>query len=201
MNHLETALLGLTSPDPIKFDNSYDALLLDDDERLNTGIIDSIETNHNVPTLTKTLLQILCFRATQSKRQKRWCQRLQGTLIFGRYLRLLLDATEGVNPELKLEAIQCLRDIFEHNMSAAEISELKVQYPQAIYALCYSQAVFATIETLEYIANSDMDTNIQLLATSTLERIRKDYATCNRLGLVDNTHYTELERLERSAVR
>ena len=46
MNTLETALSGLTSPDPIKFDNSYDALLLDDDEKLNNDLIDSIETNH-----------------------------------------------------------------------------------------------------------------------------------------------------------
>ena len=145
-------------------------------------------------TLTKTLLQILCFRATQSKKQKRWCQRLQGTIIFGRYLNLFLDATEGINPELKLEAIQCLRDVFEHNMSASEVSALKVEYPQAIYALCYPQAVASSLDTLEYIADSDVDANIQSLATSTLQKIRKDYVTCNRLGLVDNTHYTELER-------
>ena len=194
MNDLDNALLGLTSPDPIKFDNSYDALLLDDDERLNTEIIDSIETNHNVPTLTKTLLQILCFRATQSKKQDRWCQRLQGTIIFGRYLNLLLDATEGMDPELKLEAIQCVRDIFEHNMSAAELSALTGKYPQAIYPLRYPQAVASSLETLEYIADSDIDANIQSLAKSTVEKIRKDYVTCNRLGLVDNTHYEELER-------
>ena len=194
MNDLDTALLGLTSPDPIKFDNSYDALLLDDDEKLNTELIDSIETNHNVPALTKTLLQILCFRATQSKKQKRWCQRLQGTIIFGRYLNLLLDATEGTHPELKLEAIQCIRDMFEHNMSATEVSTLKATYPQAIYALCYPQAVTASIETLEYIADSDMNANIQSLAQSTIEKIRKDYVSCNRLGLVDNGYYAELER-------
>ena len=194
MNDLETALLGLTSPDPIKFDNSYDALLLDDNERLNTELIDSIETNHNVPALTKTLLQILCFRATQAKKRNRWCQRLQGTIIFARYLHLLLDATENANPELRLEAIQCIRDMFEHNMSASEVSALKVQYPQAIYALCYPQAIDSSIDALEYIADSDMDSSIQILATSTINKIRKDYATCNKLGLVDNTHYVELER-------
>ena len=88
MNDLDTALLGLTSPDPIKFDNSYDALLLDDDERLNLNQLIQ-ETNHNVPALTKTLLQILCLPLNQ--KTKRWCQRLQGTIIFGRYLNLLLD--------------------------------------------------------------------------------------------------------------
>jgi len=194
MNDLDTALHGLTSPDPIKFDNSYDALLLDDDETLNTKLIDSIETNHNVTVLTKTLLQIICFRATQSKKQNRWCQRLQGTIIFARYLHLLLDAAEGMNPELKLEALQCIRDIFEHNMSANQISTLRVEYPQAIYALCYPQAIASTIETLECVADADGDANIQLLAASTIEKIRKDSATCKSLGLVDNTHYTEFER-------
>ena len=110
MNTLETALSGLTSPDPIKFDNSYDTLLLDDDERLNNDLIDSIETNHNAPELTKTLLQILCFRATQAKKSHRWCQRIQGTLTFSRYLNLLLQSTEDVSPALRIEAIQCLSD-------------------------------------------------------------------------------------------
>ena len=113
------------------------------------------------------------FSSHSIKKHKRWCQRLQGTIIFGRYLNLLLDATEGINPELKLEAIQCLRDMFEHNMSATELSALKVEYPQAIYALCYPQAVASSLETLEYIADSDVDANIQSLATSTIERFAK----------------------------
>ena len=194
MNTLETALSGLTSPDPIKFDNSYDALLLDDDEKLNSDLIDSIETNHNAPELTKILLQILCFRATQAKKKHRWCQRIQGTITFSRYLGLLLRATEDVNPGLRLEAIQCLNDIFEHNMNVDELETLKIDYPQAIYPLCYPQAVDSSVTTLENIVESDIDVNVQLLAAATMQKIQKEYAAFYKLGLVDNTHYDELEQ-------
>ncbi len=194
MNTLETALFGLTSPDPIKFDNSYDTLLLDDDERLNNDLIDSIETNHNAPDLTKTLLQILCFRATQAKKEHRWCQRIQGTFTFSRYLNILLQSTEDVNAGLRMEAIQCLSDIFEHNMSVSELNTLKIKYPQAIYPLCYPQAVDSSVATLEGIADSDTDVNVQLLAAVTMRKIQKEYASFYKLGLVDNTHYNELEQ-------
>ena len=194
MNTLETALPGLTSTDPIKFDNSYDSLLLDDDEKLNSDLIDSIETNHNAPELTKVLLQILCFRATQAKKKNRWCQRIQGTITFSRYLTLLLEATEDVNPELRMEAIQCLNDMFEHNMSVSDLETLLIEYPQAVYPLCYPQAVDSSISTLENVVDSDIDVNVQLLAASTIKKIQKEYTTFCKLGWVDNTHYEELEQ-------
>ena len=193
MHTLQTALQGLMSPDPIKFDNSYDALLLDDNESMNNDLIDSIESNHNSPELTKTLLQILCFRATQVKNENRWSQRIQGTLTFGRYIQLLLNAAEDVNPELRLEAIQCLSDMFEHNMTNENLAALLKNYPRAIYPLRYPQCVNAVLETLEYITNSDVDVNVQLIAASTLKKISKEYSTFSKIGLIDNAHYAELE--------
>lgn len=194
MNTLQTALIGLTSQDPIKFDNSYDALLLDDNESLNNDLIDSIETNHNSPELTKTLLQILCFRATQVKNENRWSQRIQGTLTFGRYIHLLLNAAEDVNPELRLEAIQCLSDMFEHNLSEERLAVLLETHPRSIYPLRYPQCVNDTLDTLEHLTNSDVDVNVQLLAANTLKKISKEYSTFRKIGLVDTEHYADLER-------
>jgi hypothetical protein len=191
---LQTALLGLISPDPIKFDNSYDSLLLDDDTLLNNNLMDSIDSNQNAPETSKILLQILCFRATQVKNKIRWSHRLNGTLTFARYLHLLLDSAEDVNPELRTEAIHCLGDLFENNMDSEMLQELLNENPQSIYPLRYPQAVRATLDTLENITNSDMDVNVQLLAASTLKKINREYSGFNRTQFVDNHHYACLER-------
>ena len=193
MTILLDAILGLQSPDPIKFDNSYDVLLFEDQSSVNTFLIDSIRENQQTSSLSKFLMQIVTFRATQTK-QNRWIHRFQGTLSFADFAGVLFEALSDVHSDVRMEAIHCLSDLCEHNLKDEQLTQLLTEYNTAIYPLRHPQFVEYTLEMLNQTARADMDVNVQLLAENTAEKIVSQYNTLSQKErYIDTTQYTEFE--------
>lgn len=193
MTILLDAILGLQSPDPMKFDNSYDVLLFDDQNSVNTFLIDSIHENQQTPSLSKFLMQIATFRATQTK-QNRWIHRFQGTLSFADFARVLFEALSDVHSDVRMEAIHCLSELSEHNLKDEQLTQLLKEYNTAIYPLRHPQFIEYTLDMLNQTARADMDVNVQLLAENTAEKIASQYKSFSKKeGYIDPTHYVEFE--------
>lgn len=197
MTLYNNALDGLSSPDPMKFDQSYDTLLFEDNRNMNVDIIDSIREYNQEPQIVKYLMQILAFRATQVKGSK-WYARLKGRITLRSLLETFFGGVKDVHADVRTEAIHCLGDLYEHNMKPEELTTYLNEYEKGIYPLCYPQTVKATLEILEDTANTDMDVNVQLLAADTKKRIEKSYKNFSKLTtFVDPNHYAEFEMLNR----
>jgi hypothetical protein len=192
---LNTAVAGLTSTDPMKFDNSYDTLLFENDSVANAYLTDAILANQHSPNLAKFLMQILTFRATQVK-PKNWSRRVQGTLTFAAVMRIFLHALSDVHTTIRTEAIECLGELLEHNMKEDDIFTMLTESKQVIYGLRYPQVVTQTLEALQHVASHDIDANVAMLASNVVDKIEKDFIKVNQIdGLVDSTVYPEFEDL------
>ncbi len=190
------ALAGLSSPDPMKFDQSYDTLLFEDNRNINVNIIDSVREYNREPKVAKTLMQILTFRATQTKSSK-WYARFNGRFTLSSALEILFNGVRDVHADVRTEAIECLGDLYENNMKPKDLQAYLNEHENGIYPLQYPQTVNATLRVLEDTANTDMDVNVQLLAAETKRRIEKSYENFLKTDLVDHNHYDEFESLSR----
>ncbi len=192
---LNTAITGLTSTDPMKFDNSYDTLLFENVSEVNAYLVDAILANQHDPSIAKNLMQILAFRATQTKSNS-WIRRVQGTLTFSAVMRIFLHALSDVHALIRTESIECLSELLEHNMKEDDIWTMLEDSKQVIYGLRYPQVVTQTIEALQHVASHDIDANIAMLASNVVQKIEKDFLKVNRIdGMVDPTIYPEFEQL------
>ncbi len=179
MHSLDQNFQGLYSADPVVYDTAYDQLLFATDNDANIYLLEKIQNTKTEPSIHRTLLQLLGLRGSTSA-QSRWYTRYQGTLTLGQVANSLFDALSDVDSWVRKESIQSLADLCENNLNQSQLADLIETFPQSVYCLRYPSFIDLVCENLNHVATMDLDVDVQMLASETIEQIRKDFQKFKR---------------------
>ena len=179
MHSLDPYFEGLSSTDPVVYDEAYDNLLFATENDANIYLIEKIQATKSEPSIHRTLLQLLGLRGSTSAKS-RWYTRYQGTLTLGQVANALFDALSDVDAWVRKESIQSLADLCENNLNQSQLTEMLTTFPQVVYSLRYPEFIDAVCTNLDHVATMDVDVDVQMLASETIEQIRKDFQKFKR---------------------